>query len=253
MAFRVKVLSCPALGVCCYKFRMLIAFQHRRSDSPFVDCVWRSESERGGVFHSMAAPDWNVVVTRLRGKTTFTIRGPESMATTADCPAEGEWFGIRFKVGTFMPLFRSVDLRDRNDLTLPNATNRSFWLRGCAWEFPGFDNAEVFVDRLARAGLIAFDPVVERALRGEPQNFSTRTEQRRVLQITGLTRGAICQIERARKATLLLKRGTPILDVVSQVGYFDQAHLTRSLQRFVGLSPSRIAKGRDQLSLLYNT
>jgi len=232
---------------------MLISFQDRRSDSPFVDCVWRSESERGGVFHSIAAADWNIVVTRLRGKSFFTIRGPESRATAADCPAEGEWFGIRFKVGTFMPLFRSAELRDRNDLTLPNATNRSFWLGGGAWEFPGFENAEVFVNRLVRAGLIAFDPVVERAVRGEPQNLSTRTEQRRVLQITGLTRGAICQIERARKATLLLKGGRPILDVVSEAGYFDQAHLTRSMQRFVGLTPAQIATGQDQLSLLYNT
>ena len=232
---------------------MLITFQDRGSDSPFVERVWRSHSERAGVFHSIAATAWNIVVTRLHGKTFFTVRGPESRATMADLPAEGEWFGIRFRVGTFMPLFRCADLRDRNDLTLPNATKRSFWLDGSAWDFPDFENAEAFVDRLARAGLIAFDPVVERAIRGELQNLSTRTEQRRVLQITGLTRGAIWQIERARRATILLARGTPILDVVSEAGYFDQAHLSRSMQRFVGLTPARIAQGRDQLSLLYNT
>ena len=232
---------------------MLITFQDRGSDSPFVERVWRSHSERAGVFHSIAATAWNIVVTRLHGKTFFTVRGPESRATMADLPAEGEWFGIRFRVGTFMPLFRCADLRDRNDLTLPNATKRSFWLDGSAWDFPDFENAEAFVDRLVRAGLIAFDPVVERAIHGELQNLSTRTEQRRVLQITGLTRGAVWQIERARRATLLLARGTPILDVVSEAGYFDQAHLSRSMQRFVGLTPARIAQGRDQLSLLYNT
>lgn len=232
---------------------MLISFQDRSSDSRFVDRVWRSESERGGEFHSMAAPDWNMVVTRLKGRTYFTVRGPESKATMAECPADGEWFGIRFKVGTFMPVFRSADLRDRNDLTLPNATKRSFWLQGSAWEFPSFENAEVFVERLARAGLIVFDPVVERAVRGEPQELSARTEQRRVVQITGLTRGTICQIERARRAAFLLRGGMPILDVVSKAGFFDQAHLTRSLQRFVGLTPARVAEGGDQLSLLYNT
>ena len=236
--------------LCC---GMLIRFQDRGSDSPLVERVWRSHSERGGMFHSVAATTWNIVVTRLGGKTFFTVRGPESHATAAECPAEGEWFGIRFKVGTFMPLFRSVDLRDRNDLTLPTATKRSFWLQGGAWEFPKYDNAESFVDRLAREGLIRFDPVVERAIRGEAQDFSTRTEQRRVLEITGLTRGAICQIERARKATLLLREGKPIADVVSEAGYYDQAHLTRSVQRFVGLTPMRIAEGREQLSHLYNT
>jgi len=93
---------------------------------------------------------------------------------------------------------------------------------------------------------------VEGAIRGELQDVSTRTEQRRVLQVTGLTRGAIYQIERARRATHLLKQGTPILDVVNETGYYDQAHLTRSLQRFIGQSPARIAHGQEQLSLLYN-
>jgi len=49
-----------------------------------------------------------------------------------------------------------------------------------------------------------------------------------------------------------LQRGRPILDVVGEAGYYDQAHLTRSLQRFVGLTPARIARGEEQLSLLYN-
>jgi AraC-like DNA-binding protein len=122
---------------------------------------------------------------------------------------------------------------------LPNATRRSFWLNGSAWDFPDFENAETFVKRLVRAGLIAADRTVEGAVRGELQNVTTRTEQRHVLQVTGLTLGAICQIERARRATLLLKRETPILDVVHEAGYYDQAHLTRSLQRFMGQTPAR--------------
>lgn len=231
---------------------MLITFANRPSDSPFVERVWRSHSERAGVFYSMAACHWVMVVTRVEGKTFLTVRGPETKATMADLPAEGEWFGVLFKLGTFMPLMRSSDLRDRNDLTLPNATKRSFWLNGSAWEFPNFENMETFVNRLVRSGLVRTDRTVIGALRGELQQVTTRTEQRRVLQITGLTRGTIHQIERARRATLLLKQGRPILDVVHETGYYDQAHLTRSLQRFIGQSPARIARGEEQLSLLYN-
>jgi hypothetical protein len=230
----------------------LITFADRPSDSPFIERVWRSQSDRPGVFHSMASCHCVMVVTRLEGKMFLTARGPETKATMADLPAQGEWFGVLFKLGTFMPLMRSSDLRDRNDVTLPNATRRSFWLNGSALEFPSFENMETFVNRLARRGLILTDRIVEGALRGELQNVTTRTEQRRVLQVTGLTRGAIHQIERARRATFLLKQGRPILDVVHEAGYFDQAHLTRSLQRFVGQSPARIARGQEQLSLLYN-
>ena len=231
---------------------MLITFADRPSDSPFVERVWRSHSDWAGVFHSVATCHWDMVVTRLEGRTTLTLHGPETKATMADCPARGEWFGVRFKVGTFMPLMRSSNLRDRNDVTLPNVTGRSFWLNGSAWDFPNFENAETFVRRLVQRGLIMTDRMVEGAIRGQLQNVTTRTEQRRVLQITGLTRGTICQIERARRATLLLKQGTSILDVVHETGYYDQAHLTRSLQRFIGQTPARIAQGRGQLSLLYN-
>jgi hypothetical protein len=230
----------------------LIAFTDRASDSPVIERVWRSHSEQAGVFHSMAACHWGMVVTRLEGRVSLTVRGPETKATLADCPPEGEWFGVLFKLGTFMPFFRSSDLRDRNDVTLPNATNHSFWLDGSVWDFPSFDQLETFVNRLVRRGAILTDPTVERAIRGEWQDLATRTEQRRLLRVTGLRRGAIHQIERARRATCLLRQGRPILDVAHETGYYDQAHLTRSLQRFVGRSPGQIAQGDAQLSLLYN-
>jgi Helix-turn-helix domain len=231
---------------------LLIHFETRPSDSSLVDQVWRSRSERPGTFHSIAESRWEIVITRLFGRSLVIVRGPESKATLAQLPPEGEWVGIRFKLGTFMPSMRSADLRDRNDVTLPNATNQSFWLNGSAWEFPSFDNAETFVSQLARAGLIMTDPSVQNAIRGNLQNISTRTEQRRVLQVTGLTRGTICQIERARRATLSLRGGKSISNVVHEAGYYDQAHLTRSLRRFIGSTPSRIARGEIQLSLLYN-
>ena len=230
----------------------LIRFEDRPSDARFVERVWRSHSDQAGVFHSMASCHWGMVVTRLKGKTCLTVRGPETKATLADCPAEGEWIGVLFKLGTFMPLLRSGDLRDRKDVTLSGATGLSFWLDGTAWEFPTYENMETFVDRLVRRGLVREDRTATAAIHGESQNITTRTEQRRVLQVTGLSRVTIYQIERARKAVSRLKQGVAILDVVHRLGYYDQAHLTRSLQRFVGQSPARAAQGREQLSLLYN-
>ena len=87
----------------------LIFDDDRPSDSRFVERVWRSHSERSGTFHSIGACNWEMVVTRHEGRTSLTVRGPETRATTADCPAYGEWFAIRFKLGTFMPLLRPGD------------------------------------------------------------------------------------------------------------------------------------------------
>jgi AraC-like DNA-binding protein len=215
--------------------------------------VWRCRSERAGRFLSIASSHWEMVVTRHRGETTLTVRGPETKVSTIDCPAEGEWTGIRFKLGTFMPQLPVANLIDRQDVTLSAATDRSFWLNGSAWDFPSFENAETFVARLVQGGLVVRDPAVEDTLRGERQALSLRTAQRRFLQATGMTRGAYRQIERARYATSLLKQGASILDTVYEAGFFDQAHLTRSLKDLIGQTPARIVRQEEQLSFLYKT
>src|SRR5688500_6786149 len=113
---------------------MFIIFEDRPADSPFIERVWRCHSERAGTFHSMAASHWEMVVTRVEGRASLTVRGPETLATMADCPAAGQWVAIRFKLGAFMPLLPARQLRDRQDANLPAASSRSFWLNGSAWE-----------------------------------------------------------------------------------------------------------------------
>jgi AraC-like DNA-binding protein len=232
---------------------MCLTFDDRPSDSPFVERVWRSRTDRGGAFLSIAASRFEIAVTRHRGKVFLTLRGPETKATTADCPADGEWLGIRFKLGAFMRQLTPGQLLDRRDVTLPGATSRSFWLDGSAWEYPDFENAEAFVTRLARKGIIARDPVVDAALNGHRRALSLRSTQRHFLRATGLTSCTVRQIERARHATNLLGQGVSILDTVHAAGYFDQAHLTRSVKHLIGLTPAEIMHGRQQLSLLYKT
>lgn len=232
---------------------MFIFFEYRESDSPVIEKVWRCHSERGGLFSSVAACNWEMVVSKCGGKTSLTVRGPESRATAVECPGEGEWFSVRFKVGTYLNLFPPGELRDKNDVNLPGATTRSFWLNGSAWEYPNFENAETFVDRLIRRGLVSVDPLVTDVLKGRKHGLTTRTAQRRFLRTTGLAHTTIDQIERARRATLLLKQGRSILDVVFETGYYDQAHLTHSLKHFVGQTPTQIIRAEQQLSFLYKT
>jgi AraC-like DNA-binding protein len=152
-----------------------------------------------------------------------------------------------------MPLLLPGDLRNHQDVTLPVATSRSFLLNGSSWQYPDFENADTFVKRLVKTGVISRDSTVEAALQGEARKLSLRTVQRHFLQATGVTYGTFRQIERARHATNLLKEGVSIVDVVQLAGYFDQAHLTRSLNHFIGLTPARIFQGARQLSFLYKT
>jgi hypothetical protein len=166
----------------------------------------------------------------------------------------GEFFGIIFKYGTFMPHFPVGDLVDR-DLDLPDASSKSFWLNGSAWQFPNYENADTFVERLVREDLLICDSIIEPVLRGEPQELSPRSIQRRFVQATGLTQGFIRKIERARYATILLQQGISILDTVELAGYSDQAHLTRALKQLIGKTPNQIINKSEpeQLSLLFKT
>jgi AraC-like DNA-binding protein len=232
----------------------LFALEARSSGSVQVERTWQATSVPEESFISVAATHWEMVVTRQGGVARLTVRGPETRATVVPIPRDAEFFGIDFSPGTFMPGLPPGGLVDRA-LMLPVVTGRSFWLDGAAWEVPGPGDAEVFVDRLVRAGLLVHDPVVAEALGGDVGDvgevgkvgdvrdvagYSTRSLERRVARATGLSRGAIGRIRRAERAVELLAGGVAPPDVARRVGYADQPHLTRSLKRFVGQTPSQV-------------
>ena len=234
---------------------MLIFDEDRPSDSPVVERVWRCHSEGNSPFLSIAASRCELVLGRLQGKVTMTVRGPETKATLIeDCPGDGEWLGIILKVGTFLPSLPISTLVDAG-VDLPTVSSNSFWLFGSLWQLPDYDNADTFIDWMIRKDLLMHDPIVDAALHGHLQEHGLRTIQRRFKRSTGLTQNALRQIERARFATFLLQQGVSILDTVEQAGYFDQSHLTRSLKYFIGQTPTQLLeKNRaEHMSFLYKT
>jgi AraC-like DNA-binding protein len=218
----------------------LFSFEEREPESKLASKIWRTRSVPHPAFISVAVPNWEMVVTRQRGRTRLTLRGPETRASTAEIPQDAEFFGIQFALGTFMPGTPLTHLVD-GAVDLPQTSRRRFRLDGSSWEYPTYDNADVFIDRLARRGLLVRDPVVVAALSGDRRNLSPRSLQRHMRRATGLSRTAIRLMERATRAADLLDNGTTISDVVALEGYADQAHLTRSLRRFVGQTPAQIA------------
>ena len=231
---------------------MIFNFEQRPSDSPFIEAIWRNHCETGGSFISAAVGHWAMVVTKYNGSITLTVRGPETRATVAYCPPGAEHFGMYFKMGSFMPYLPASQLRD-GAVTLPESIGNSFWLMGASWQIPEYDNLEVFVDRLVREGLLVREPEIAPAMPGNPADLSSRSIQRKFLRATGLTQGAISQIDRARHATLLLQQGVSILDTVYQAGYADQPHLTRSLKYYIGQTPAQLIREHEatQLSFLF--
>jgi AraC-like DNA-binding protein len=220
----------------------IFSIENREERSGFARRIWRSTSVDLPSFVSVAVPTWQLVfVQSADGTKSVVIRGPETQASRSGIPKDAEIFGVQFDLGVFLsdcPIGRLVDHAE----SLTAASRHSFWLSGRRYETPTFDNADVFVQHLVRSGALVRDPVVEQILQRRPVSLSDRSIQRRFIRSTGLSYAAVRQIERAERAGSQLRGGASILDVVDQQGYSDQAHLTRSLRRYLGTTPGRIAK-----------
>lgn len=238
---------------------LALGVEQRPSDSPYVERIYRAGEVTGSLparMRSVANSNWELVVWHDRGETHVAVRGPETMPTVLDlAPHDVETFGIIFKHGAFLAPMPVSDLVNAA-VPSPHTTARSFVLQGDEWQLPTYDNADAFVDRLIRAGLLVRDPLVTDVLRGDTTTLVTpRSVQRRVVEATGLTQGTIRQIERARQAAILLSRGEPMIEVAQQVGYHDQPHMARSLTRFLGRTATQLRRPdpNEVLSLLYKT
>jgi hypothetical protein len=219
--------------------RVELRFGTRGSDSPWVDTVWTCTSDRVAEMTSVAAVCWGLVFFTHEGRPYASVSGPETATGTAPVPEGATFVGIEFAVGTSLRAVPTASLVD-GGVMLPGTTRRGFLLDGSRWETPGPDDAEALVGRLVRAGAVVRDPLVAEVRRGHAPRVSDRTVERRFRTATGLTRGAVRQIERARTAATLIARGTPVADVVGGLAYFDEPHLARALRRYVGRTAGQL-------------
>ncbi|RPI89469.1 MAG: helix-turn-helix domain-containing protein [Chloroflexi bacterium] len=220
---------------------MSLSYEERLSDSLYVEKVTHGWTTGEGSTIRPAEVSWHMILTRHSGGTQFLLVGPLETSGVASWGGEAEILWIKFKLGAFMPHLPTKDILE-SETPLPEASSQSFWLKSSAWQFPDYDNADTFVQKLVREEVLAYDPLVNAVLQGEPQDISPRTVRHRFLRATGLTQSHILQFERARRAEKLLQQGHSILDTVYEAGYFDQPHLTRSLKQFIGYTPAQIIR-----------
>jgi hypothetical protein len=220
---------------------MSLLHQERLSDSPFVETITRGRTLAAGSTIRPAESHWHMVFTRVNGETYTFVVGPLQSSGVVAWTPDAEILWLKFKLGTFLPHLPVKQLMNR-ETRLPQAGDHSFWFNGAAWELPDFENADTFVNRLARQEILLCDPLVHHVLQGGAPNVAERTVRHRFLRATGLPHRQISQIERALRAETLLRQGNSILDTVEQAGYFDQPHLTRALRQWVGHTPAELAR-----------
>lgn len=210
----------------------------RPADSPLIQAVtyWviGDESE------SLAAPDgcWDLVVLKQDDQTNLLLTGQTTRAVSLPFTRGVEITTISFKASAFLSVIPAAALLDRS-IMLP-ITGKHFELASDVFEIPTFENAEGFVQKLLKKEHIHQDTVVDETLRDRPPAYSPRSIQRRFLRTTGMTQIGFRQIQRARQAEELLQQGVPAINVAAELGYADQPHMSRSLKRILGRTPSEI-------------
>ncbi|WP_227984428.1 helix-turn-helix domain-containing protein [Nocardia spumae] len=217
-------------------------FETRSSDSAWISSVWTCRSAQVSAMTSVATETWGLVFWEQNGVPFAAVTGPETRTGNAPVPEGASFVGIQFAVGTSLRMVAAESLVD-SGIVLPDVTARSFRLDGSRWETPHADDAEALVERLVRDGTVGLDPVVAAAQRGARPAVTDRTLERRFRAATGLTRGAVRQIERARTAATLLAAGESPGDVVGKLGYYDEPHLARALRRYVGRTARQLGAG----------
>ncbi|MEV5967547.1 helix-turn-helix domain-containing protein [Kribbella sp. NPDC051952] len=212
--------------------------------------VWTAECDSPTGFSSLATSHPGIGFARIGGKWAVHLRGPATKASPMTCPADAEFFGSDFRLGAYLPMFPPARLSNLRDAILPTLSDGRILLDGRAWEMPTPDNLDVFFTRLERAGLLAFDPVVEELRHGVAvRRLPERTAQSRFVRAVGLSRRKLQLIERARHAVHLLHGGVAIAEVVTTAGFYDQPQLTRSLRQLIGHTPAEVARGTAVLGL----
>jgi AraC-like DNA-binding protein len=223
---------------------MSFDYEEKASSSRFVDIIWRTHDTSDGTYLAAADACWDMIFIRSVHGNRVLLSGPSSKITPVPYRAGNRNVGIRFHRGSFLTHVPTTTMVDTTE-TLPMPTPESFVLDGDEWPMPSYETADDFIAELERRELLSDDMLVNAALRGEAPPASARSVQRHVSHVTGLTSNRIRQIVRAREAAERLRRGETILDVTHELGYADQAHLTRDLKRLTGYTPGR-TKERDE-------
>jgi AraC-like DNA-binding protein len=216
---------------------MSFTYEEKRSSSPHVDVVWRTEDQTDGVYVASADACWDMIfIKNSEGKTKVLLSGPSSKITHVFYSAGNKNFGVRFKPGV---IFTNILATDMINVTqaLPMPTEDTFVLQGITWKLPTYESIDKFIAGLVECSLLSHDPIVRDVLENKTVKISARSIQRHFAMTIGLSPRRVKQITSARKAVELILQGMPLAEVAYELGYADLPHMIRMLKRFTGFTP----------------
>lgn len=216
--------------------------QERMVDSPLVASVRRVQYRAPTRETVLPDGSWDLLFMRPAGGPMVAVQTGQIVAPLqADHQAGDEMLVVTFKPEVYLPRLPG-NKTFQQGVVRPVERNQSFWIDSDRLEIPSFDNVEHLIAAMARKGLIERDPVVARALQGSCLRLDERSIQRHFAAVTGLSFKGFQQIARAQEAARRLRAGRSASQVAAELAFTDQSHMTHSLKRFLGQTPSQLAK-----------
>src|SRR4051812_20416455 len=223
---------------------MGLIFNAVPGDLPLAQRVWSATCDVPTVFASAAKASSMIAFARHGDGVTVHVRGPETAGTSLTCAAGWEFFGVELRLGAHLPPFPPAGLTDLNDALLPTLPGDRIRLDNRDWEMPTAQNVDVFLDRLVRAGLLVFDPLVDDIRHGErPRGMSERIAQIRFRRAVGISHRKLVSIEQAHHAAQLLTAGGSIADGGPPGGHYHQPQTARGVRGGAGHPPGGVGAG----------
>lgn len=210
-----------------------------RDDHRLINSIWRARVDEPDEYLVPANEHWGLAFTRLAdGSVTAELAGPTPKPRTLVGIAGASHWGVELHPEVTIARLPKAHLVGRF-VSLVCASD-TFTLSGELLPIPEFEELEACVATLEQRGVVQVDAPAARALRGDRTGYSTRSWQRRVKAVTGLSPTRITQFARARAAEVALRRGKTATEVAAELGFADQAHLTRSFVALRAERPSEI-------------
>jgi len=213
-----------------------LVWKERTSDVDSIASVWTCNASDITSRTVLADPCISLILIKSADSSEIVLRGPETKPRSEVLLPGYTWTAIRLQPGIQIRGFATEHyLNDSN--TLSADTEGQFEINGVSLQFPGFHNAERLIERMHNTGLISGHP----AGQDSPQpSLSSKSYSRFVKRSTGLSPYKLHQLQRIHEALQLIKQGLPATTVAVDLGFVDQAHLTRAAKQFLGHTPKEL-------------
>lgn len=215
----------------------VLVWRERTSELEAIASIWTCNASEVTSRAVLADPCISIILIQSPSSAEVIIRGPETKPRDEILLPDYAWTAIRLQPGIQVKNFPAEQFLD-DFMTLPTGNDGQFQFEGAWLRFSSFNTAERLIEQMQSRGLISGEVVASKA--NPRQGLSSKSYSRLVKRTTGLSPYKLQQLRRIHEALSLLKQGIPAASVASELGFVDQAHLSRAAKQFLGHTPKEI-------------